>query len=173
MSAVIKTADAAEDFDSAKIIRAMANEALFKSKDWAHAAAFMRRKLERDPALMRSLVEPLIDAAIWAQIRNAAHKSRTPYMNVKVITDGARDVIAIGAARRMDWLQYQLSGGNRLGEATADVLERESHMHAAMASGNAIKARLFEAIAQKIGKKRVRDVLDHAAIVSILEEVSC
>lgn len=171
-AAVIQETD--DGFDGPKVIREMANVALLKSKDWPSAAAYMRRKLDRDPALMRTLVDPLIDAAIWAQIRNAAHKSRVPYMSAQsVAIDTASDITAIGEARRLNWLQYQLNGGQRLGDATAEVLQNESRMHAAFARGNAIKAKLFEAIAQKIGANRVRDVLDHAAIVSILETISC
>lgn len=161
---------------AAETIREMAAQSLKRAKDWPAAAKLMRKTLEKQPSLFQALTASLIDKAIWEEIRGAAHRGRVPFTVVHghaPATDSAADIRAYSDKRRLDWLEYQMSSGLRLGDADHDALTTEAAMHAANARGNAIKASFYTAVAEKVTDGVVRDNLNHAALKTIWEAVSC
>jgi hypothetical protein len=154
-------------------IRDIAKQCVESSPDWVSAAEQMRKILDAQPDMYRSLMEPLIDHAIWQAIALAARETRKEFTAKTGKSDDGGDARAMGKARRQDWLDYQLSSGMRLGDADRAKLTEEIAMHEANVKGNLRQANFYTAIAKRIDGKKVREVLSDTQIAKIWEKITC
>jgi hypothetical protein len=83
-------------------IREIATECLKRSDNsWTAAASAMREVLNTDLVMYRALMEPLVNAAVWAAIKSVAHANGIPYAVVPR-PDTAADIIALSAVNRAE-----------------------------------------------------------------------
>lgn len=144
--------------------------------DRLKASKLFRREIDEDGDLRRELIEPLLDKACWDQIRKVAHTDRKPYwasVGHQANADNTDGVQHVAQEHARDWLSYPLSCGKVLGDANRDEVLAEQSMHDMHARQNAIRARFYGKIAEKMGKaKRVRDALTNDKLDELSLEVS-
>ena len=139
--------------------------------DWQRAAQLMRAAIEDDPAMLRQLVSPLIDTAIWQYIRKVSHTFRREVQQQS--HSDVTGIHAVAASEEKKWLdKFLLSGGMPLGDAKKDKLSQEAQWHRTLIESSTAKAEFFQAIAKRIGDKCVRDVLTNEQIDKIWKRIS-
>ncbi len=162
--------DAAAEFQT---LASVARSCLDASDgNWEAAAKLMRTRLDKNPGLFRELIEPMIEEAIWRNIRHVAHTDRRAY-SVSANADSADGLRAMALTEYKKWLDYPLSGGVKLGDAGREKLLIESEMHDGFARGNAAKAKWLAEIAKRIDGRRVRDVLTDQQVGKLWEKFKC
>lgn len=138
--------------------------------DWAAATDLLCRWVRADTALYQALVEPMIDSAAYAAIRNVAHAARSRFKiaGLRANPDNSTGLKAIAAE---NWLDYPLQGGLKLGNASKNDLKTEIKEHEVLVKSNAKQARLYKKIITKMGAATtVRDALNGDDIALLWKE---
>lgn len=168
---------AALDIRRTKSLYEAARECIDEANgDRAEAAKTLRHRIDVDGDLRREMIEPMLDKACWNQIRAVAHKERRPYWSesaASVNEDKAAGVRSVAVQHARQWLDYPLSCGKRLADATnADVIA-EAEMHDMNARTNAIRAAFYRKIATAMqDAEKVSDVLTNNQLDQFASEVS-
>lgn len=145
--------------DAPPSLRLLAREALSEADgDWSDAAARLRARIERDPALRDALLATLIDGATWALIRGAAHETRSAYTRPASEASTANAQDRIRHLARVSLYEWPLPGGQKLGDASREELTGAADFYAQLAERNGARGSWLRAIAEKVrGEKVVRD----------------
>ncbi len=118
--------------------------------DWKVAARIFKKRIEFDAALFKEVAESMIDEAIWQQIKRAAYSQRQSFWSASVKA-GEDDTKGIEQMAHKNLLEYPLSGGLKLRDATKNKLKEEAEMHDTFAESNASKARWYRLIIKAMG----------------------
>jgi hypothetical protein len=111
-------------------------------------------------ALFERLVTPLIHQAVEGAIRFVHIRSnRSAWKGTATSSGDGLEALAESLLA-----SFRLPGGILLREATASDLKDAANFYRSQANTMAHKARWFDAIAARIGRKKVGDVLDEAAV---------
>lgn len=131
--------------------------------DIDRAVELLKAEIRGSRELMQELLGPYLDKAARNLIRNLICIDRKAI----IATVGKDD--ARGLSLLQDrWLDYQLSGGVYLRNATVEKLETEITMHKLQARGNLHKARWLELVKGAMkGKKTVGEALDGKKIEAL------
>lgn len=136
--------------------------------DWEQAAQLMEARVLNDDALYKEVALPLIKRAVWALVRGASRKKRqTFFSNRRVGKDTTTGIKAVAA---MNWLDYPLMGGQKLGDATREDLQKNIEKHVSDAKENEKKANWLSRIQSGVVTV-VRDSLSSDKIAELAEEV--
>lgn len=135
-------------------VRSIAREVLEEADgNWEKAARLFRLRLDKDSALYRAIVEPLIQGAIWQHIRSVAHSDRAhvwhraPKPDRNIADGGQVRAARLVAARLMD---FTLWGGRRLGDATRPELVEVIEKYESDAKANGERARWLTLVAERL-----------------------
>lgn len=109
--------------------------------------------------------------------RQAQHAVRSCYdipTAVQAVTNrGLSAMIAVGNEKARLWMDYPLSCGVFLGDATKDQVLEESKMYKGFAAANGMRGRFMDAIAKAMGEAAVvREALDEEAIGRLRKEAA-
>ena len=135
--------------------------------DWTKAASAMGAQIRADKRLYKELMDPLVDGAVWNEIRRAASQSRRHFWSSAtqplVIGDpSSKQRDGLQALGRANLLDYPLSKGLKVGDAFSDQLTKEAEMYGAFAQANARTGVWLRLIAGSTpAGARVRDALTH------------
>jgi hypothetical protein len=148
-------------------IHDLAEDAMRQAKgNREKAMQIMKNRIMNDPDLMNLLIGPLLDAACRSSINTEIRLSRTMVENY-IGSDDTRGLISMAKTERKAWMDYPMSTGKVLGDATKIDLTDEADMHAKLAAGNMAKVKLFRTIAEKVGRSTVRDKFSDDEIATI------
>lgn len=155
-------------------VRQVADECIEEvGGDWTAAADRFRQRLDSDRELYDELVAPLIEGAIWDAIRGASSRQRRRFCEESAPAHGSEGAEALARANERDLLDYPLTGGVRLGDATRDVLIEQIALHRAQARGNLIAATWLRKIADVLkDDERVGDRFDHERLAKLRKAAS-
>lgn len=109
--------------------------------------------------------------------RQAQHAVRANYdvsTAVQTVTNrGLSAMIAVGNEKARQWMDYPLSCGVSLGNATKDQVLEESKMYKGLAAANGMRGRFMDAIAKAMGDATlVREALDEETIERLRKEAA-
>lgn len=128
--------------------------------DPKEAAKSMREIVMSDPALSRAMLDTVVDAGCWRYVRNIMQNQRTSAWNwsagaKKDPVSSDNGLALLATANVMSLLDYPMSDGTRLGEASKELLLHDAQMLESHIKTMAHRARWFNAIAGKLPKNKI------------------
>ncbi len=149
-------------------LTALAREALEeRDGNVAKAAGLLASRLRRDEKLLDTVVEE----AITEVARARAHKLNTRVREAVIRSASRADVEALADGLAASFLDFPLSTGVRLRDATRDAIQTQAEIYRRMHVNTGHKFRWLERIAQAVpvGKK-AGDVLDDSRLSELWRE---
>jgi len=132
--------------------------------DLAECVAHLSRTLQKSKQTYQALVDALVEKALWDTMRSVRSRLRES-LEPRTEDSGVDGLRAVARRTQASLLEYPLSAGISLGDATAAELAMEAELREKQARTNARNARWFRLIEELVGpSKRVRDVLDEATL---------
>ena len=155
--------------EESQTIDAIARDCLLDAGgDWQEAAKSMEKTINTDAELKAALLEPMLAKVIWAAIRQAARETRATFW---VHGSGTDNVTGITEMANRTLLDFPLPGGKRLGDATAEDVEKARGFYHAQAAGNARAARFLAAVKVAMGdSEKVSDALTHDRLETLQKD---
>lgn len=149
-------------------LHSLAKEALDKANgDKPRAMRLVRKRLEDDTRLQKNLIDDMIDLAISTAVRQAQHGQRARAKQV-ARADDTSGLRAVAANIRSEmFLNYGISTGGVLGDATKEVLIAERDAHWDRAKGSQKMGEIMHFIARKLEKRTVRQQFSEEDLVKI------
>lgn len=152
------------------IVQEYASRALTKTNDYGAAAKMLEGWARAKPDLLRALTEPFLASACLAAVSKLCRdQRRVLWTAANYSVDGKGERLRNFAKSSL--LDFRLPGGKLLRDANADDLAVAIDSYRKQAKTMQNEAAWFEAVAAKIGKKKVGSVFDDEALTKLKVEV--
>ena len=138
--------------------------------DTEKATAALSKRLLKDTALLRMVIEQAVRDATYSNVQGALRSSRASLLSI-VANPPKLDGTAIAAAMRRNLLDFALAGGLRLGDATKGEVLAQVKRYEEQAGDMAHKARWLKAVADATpARKTVGAALSAERVEKLFEE---
>lgn len=138
------------------------------SGDTRKAIAAMTEVLMKNRPLLQELIAPIVLSVAQAKVRQANIDARRHIIDRS--PDGRRRMLALAGGLKVAMLDFPLSGGLLLRDATRQEVSDQAAMYEKSGSDMLRKSRWLMAIAQSIpDQKKVEDVITEERVVELWE----
>ena len=151
-------------------ISVIARKALASSEgDLSKATEKMEKAVRANPTLFNELMWPLVHDACYDKLRSLVRTDREKIWTAPNYTQGGNGRRLHALASTL--LDFPLPNGKRMRDASKADLVEAATFYGTQAKDMSHKARWLDAIAARVGRKKVGDVLSAEQLAKLQEEV--